>query len=484
MRANNLVMKFIFRSFQVSLVLLLVYPISGFSQKQWSLQECVDYAVQHNLSVKQQFIATLSQENAVNQSLYSFFPTLNASGNGSFNWGRSVDPFSYTFTTAEIKSINPSLSSNVTIFNGFQLQNTLKQSKLNFMAGQNDLKKIQNDISLSVVSAYLQFLYTKEQFKLTQSRVSESQKQRDRTKAMTDAGAMTQGNLLDAESQLANEELNNITAENQNTIARLSLIQLLELDSVDNFDIVTPQVDIPISSVLNSTADQLFQSAISHLPEIKSATFKQESAVASVNIARGSYMPRITMFGSLSSGYSSLTRNLDGAPQFLGFFPNGLTTANGDIVLAPAFKTDYVNTPLSTQFDNNITKAVGVSLSIPIFNGFSSRYRVSNAKLNLLSAETNSQQAKNTVFKSVQQAVADASAAQKKYQALAKSVTALNEAYGYAEKRYNAGLTSSLEFLTATNNLTRGKVDLLQAKFDLIFKIKILDFYAGNPLVF
>ncbi|MFN5346154.1 MAG: TolC family protein [Bacteroidota bacterium] len=477
-------MKFIYRSVQIMLVVILANPISGFSQKQWTLQECVDYAVQHNLTVKQQFIATVSQENTVNQSFYSFFPTLNASGSGSFNWGRSVDPFSYTFTNAEIKSINPSLSSSVTIFNGFQLQNTLKQSKLNFMAGQNDLKKIQNDISLSVVSAYLQYLYTKEQLKLTQGRVSESQKQRDRVKAMTDAGVMTQGNLLDSESQLANEELNNITAENQNTIARLSLTQLLELDSIADFDIVTPTVDIPTSSVMNSTADQLFQLAISHLPEIKSATFKEESALTSVSIARGSFMPRLTMFGSLSTGYSSTTRNLDGTPQYLGFFPTGYVTASGEDVLAPAFKTNYVKTPLSTQFDNNVTKAVGVSLSIPIFNGFSSRYRVSNAKLNLLSAETSLQQTKNTVFKSVQQAVADANAAQKKYQALSKSVTALNEAYMYAEKRYNAGLTSSLEFLTATNNLTRGKVELLQAKFDLIFKIKVLDFYAGNPLAF
>jgi outer membrane protein len=477
-------MKFSYRSYYLLLILLLLYPISGFSQKQWSLQECVDYAVQHNLTVKQQYISTQTQENAVNQSFYSLFPTLNASGNGSFNWGRSVDPFSYTFTNAEIKSINPSLSSNITIFNGFQLQNTLKQSKLNFMAGQNDLRKIQNDISLSVVSAYLQFLYTKEQYKLTQSRVNESKRQRDRTKSMADAGAMTQGNLLDAESQLANEELNNITAENQNTIARLSLVQLLELDSIANFDIVTPQVEIPTSTVLNSTADELFQLALSHLPEIKSATLKESSALTSVSIARGSYMPRITMFGSLSTGYSSTTRNLDGTPQYLGFFPTGYVTASGEDVLAPAFKTNYVKTPLSTQFDNNVTKAVGMSLSIPIFNGFSSRYRVSNAKLNLLSAETNLQQAKNTVFKSVQQAVVDANAAQKKYQALDKSVTALDEAYKYAEKRYNAGLTSSLEFLTATNNLTRGKVDLLQAKFDLIFKIKILDFYAGNPLAF
>jgi outer membrane protein len=466
------------------LVVILANPISGFSQKQWTLQECVDYAVQHNLTVKQQFIATVSQENSVNQSFYSFFPTLNASGSGSFNWGRSVDPFSYTFTNAEIKSINPSLSSNLTIFNGFQLQNTLKQSKLNFMAGQNDLKKIQNDISLSVVSAYLQYLYTKEQLKLTQGRVTESQKQRDRVKAMTDAGVMTQGNLLDAESQLANEELNNITAENQNTIARLSLAQLLELDSVADFDIVIPTVDIPNSSVMNSTADQLFQLAISHLPEIKSANFKEESALTAVRIVRGSYMPRLTMFGSLSTGYSSTTRNLDGTPQYLGFFPTGYVTASGEDVLAPAFKTNYVKTPLSTQFDNNITKAVGVSLSIPIFNGLSSRYRVSNAKLNLLSAETSLQQTKNTVYKSVQQAVADANAAQKKYQALSKSVTALSEAYMYAEKRYNAGLTSSLEYLTATNNLTRGKVELLQAKFDLIFKIKVLDFYAGNPLAF
>ncbi|MFM7015347.1 MAG: TolC family protein [Bacteroidota bacterium] len=477
-------MKVVYRSLYLLLLLLIVCPISGFSQKQWSLQECVDYAVQHNLSVKQQYIATQTQDNAVSQSLYSFLPTLNASGSGSFNWGRSVDPFSYTFTNSEIKSINPSLSSNITLFNGFQLQNNLKQSKLNYLAGQNDLKKIQNDISLSVVSAYLQFLYAKEQLKLTQARVNESQKQRDRVKSMSDAGVMTQGNLLDAESQLANEELNNITAENQNTIARLSLAQLLELDSIANFDIVTPSVEIPTSAVLNSTADQIFELALSHLPEIKSANYKEKSAMTSLSIARGSYMPRLTMFGSLSTGYSSTTRNMNGTPQFLGFYPTGYVTTSGEDVLAPAFLTDYVKTPISTQFDNNITKALGVSLSIPIFNGMSARYRVSNAKLNLLSAETNLQQAKNSVFKSVQQAVADANAAQKKYQALSKSVTALNEAFSYAEKRYNAGLTSSLEFLTATNNLTRGKVELLQAKFDLIFKIKVLDFYAGNPLAF
>ena len=466
------------------MLLLFGNSINAYSQKQWSLQECVDYAVQHNLSVKQQYIATQSQQNSVNQSRYSFFPTLNASGNGSFNWGRSVDPFSYTFTNSEIKSVNPSLSSSVTLFNGFQLENTLKQSKLNYLAGQNDLKKIQNDISLSVVSAYLQFLYTKEQYKLTQARVNESMRQRDRVKAMTDAGSMTQGNLLDAESQLANEELNNITAENQNAIARLSLVQLLELDSTENFDIVNPAVEIPSSSVLNSTAAQIFQLAIAHLPEVKSADFKQKSALASLQLARGSYMPRLTMFGSLSTGYSSTTRNMEGSPKNLGFYPTGYLTASGEDVLAPVFQSTYVKTPFQTQFDNNITKALGVSLSIPIFNGMSSRYRVSNAKLNLMSAETSLQQTKNTVFKSVQQAVADANAAQKKYQALTKSVEALNEAYSYAEKRYNAGLTSSLEFLTATNNLTRGKVELLQAKYDLIFKIKVLDFYAGNPLAF
>ena len=346
------------------------------------------------------------------------------------------------------------------------------------------LRKIQNDISLSVVSAYLQLLYTKEQFKLTQARVTESQKQRDRTKVMTDAGAMTQGSLLDAESQLANEELNNITAENQNIIARLSIVQLLELDTATNFDIITPEVEIQTSSVLASTAEQVFQLALAHLPEIKSASFKEQSALTSYSIARGSYMPRLTMFGSLSTGYSSTTRNADGDPAFLGYFPTGYVTASGEDVLAPVIKTNYVKTPINTQFNNNITKAVGVSLSVPIFNGLSSRYRVNNAKLNLLSAETSLQQTKNTVFKSVQQAFADANAAQKKYQALTKSVVALNEAFVYAEKRYNAGLTSSLEFLTATNNLTRGKVELLQAKFDLIFKVKVLDFYAGNPLAF
>ena len=454
------------------------------AQSSWSLQQCVDYALQHNLTVKQQYLSTQSSKIAVNENKFNFVPTVNGSASGNYNWGRSVDPFSYTFTNSEIKSVNMSLSTNVTLFNGFQLQNTLKQSQLNYVAGQSDLRKIQNDIALNVVSAYLQVLYAKEQQKVMVNGFDESALQRDRTKKLVDAGVMTRGNLLDAESQLANQELNKITADNQLAIARLSLVQLLELDSTPNFDVASPIIDVPQTGILAQTPEQIYNIALTLLPEIKSAELKVQSANIGIRIAQGGYLPRLSMFGSLSSGYSSTSKSLDGSPVFLGLTPTGYVTQSGEQVLSPSFSTKYKNTGLSDQIDNNLTKALGLSLNIPIFNGFATGYNVSRARLNGLNAEISSQQTKNTVYKSIQQAHTDAFASQKKYYALEKSVTALKEAYDYAEKRYSAGLTSSLEFLTATNNLTKGKIEYLQAKYDYIFRVKVLDFYVGNSLTF
>jgi len=470
--------------FKLAGLCIFMLPVIANAQSSWSLQQCVDYALQHNLSVKQQYLSTQSSKIAVDENKFNLAPTLSGSASGNYNWGRSVDPFSYTFTNSEIKLVNMSLNANVALFNGFQLQNTLKQSQLNYLAGQSDLRKIQNDIALNVVSSYLQLLYAKEQQKVMVNGVDESTQQRDRTQKLVDAGVMTRGNLLDAESQLANQELNKITADNQVAIARLSLVQLLELDSTPSFDIASPNVDVPQVGILTQTPEQIYTTALTHLPEIKSADLKVLSANLGIRIAQGGYIPRLSMFGSLSSGYSSTSKSLDGSPVYLGMTPTGYVTQSGEQVLSPSFSTNYKNTSFGDQIDNNLTKSLGLSLSIPIFNGFSARYNVSRARISGMNAEISSQQTKNGVYKSIQQAHTDAFASQKKYFALEKSVAALQEAFDYAEKRYNAGLTSSLEYLTATNNLTKGKIEFLQAKYDYIFRVKVLDFYAGNPLTF
>jgi outer membrane protein len=476
----------LFRATQKILIccLLLIATTSVFAQETWSLQKCVEHALKNNLSVKQQAINTELSKVSVSESKFDMLPTLNGSSAGNYNWGRSVDPFAYTFTNQEIKSVNISLNGNVNLFNGFLIQNTLKQSQLNYLASEFDLKKIQNDISLNVVSAYLQVLFAKEQLKVMDNRVNEAQQQRDRAKSMVDAGTMPKGNLLDAESQLSNEELNKITADNQLINAKLTLIQLLELESIDNFEIVVPSTELPPTTVMANKPEQIYTLSLTALPEIKSAALKVESAKKGILIANSGYMPRLNMFGSVSSGYSSTSRSIDGLPTFLGYAPNGDLTQNGELVQSPIFSTSFKKTAFGDQLDNNLNKSVGLSVNVPIFNGFSAKNNVSRAKLNFINAQVSEEQVKNNVYKSIQQAYTDAIAAQKKYYAVEKSVVALQESYDYSKKRFEAGVSNSLEFLTSTNNLTKGKVDLLQSKYDYIFKVKVLDFYAGIPLSF
>lgn len=458
-------------------------PMLGQAQKVWTLQACIDQALKNNLNIKQTGISAEQAEVAVLGSKAAFLPSLNGNASTQYNFGRSVDPFSYTFTNQEIRSSNLSLNSSVTLFNGFQIQNSLKQSKLEYLAAQNDLKKIQNDISLNVVSAYLQVLYAKEQLKVTSARLKESDQQRNRTKQMVNAGAMTRGNFLDAEAQYTNEELNSITAENQLSIAKLTLTQLLELDSVNDIDVEDPQINDPDAAILLQSPADIYGKALTVLPEIKSADTRILSAEKSLAIARGAIYPRITLFGGVSSGISTATRTLKGT-TYIGNLPTGAITSNGDIVLSPAFSYAYDQTPFQDQLKQNYSKNFGLSISVPIFNGLSTYTGVRRASLGLENSRISSELTRNQVYKSIQQARTDAIAAQKKLNATSKSVESLQEAYTYAEKRYNAGLTSSLEFLTATNNLTRAQIETLQARYDLIFRIKVLDFYAGNPLAF
>jgi outer membrane protein len=463
--------------------ILMVANVAGYAQKAWTLRECVDYALENNITVKQNELSSELADLAVVQNRYALLPSLNASANRNWNFGRTIDPFTNLFTTQQVQSDNISLNTNVTLFSGFQLRNTLKQSQLDYMAGLSDLQKIRNDISLNVISAYLQVLFAKEQLKVAAARVTQSTEQRDRIKRMVDAGTMVQGNLLDAESQLSNEELSNITAENQLANATLSLTQLLQLQSPEGFDVQEPDVPLPDVSVAALTPSQIYDIALKTLPEVKAADTRISSAEKGITIAKGGYYPRITAFGSVSSFYSSSSKKISGV-DFNGYLPDGSITAGGDTVLSPSFSSRLEDNPYSDQFDNNLNRAIGLSLNIPIFNGLTTRIGVKRAKLNYENARYSAQQTRNQVYQSIQQAHTDALAARKRFDATERNLTAFQEAYQYAEKRFNAGLLNSLEFLTATNNLTRTKIELLQAKYDFIFRVKVLDFYAGNPLTF
>ncbi|MEO5570877.1 MAG: TolC family protein [Bacteroidia bacterium] len=462
----------------------LFAQLNSFSQKIWTLKECVDYALANNIQIKQSELSTQISETYQSENYYNIFPSLNGSGSFTNGSGRSIDPTTYTYTTRDIQTGNIGLNSNFTIFNGFQLQNILKQSKLNFMSSKYDLEKIKDDISLNVAASYLQVLYSNEQVKASADRLDALVKQKNRTKLLTDAGTLPAGSLLDADAQVANEEYTKITAQNSLTSAYLTLTQLLNLDSIGDFKTENPKVEIPDESVLNIPVSDIYEVASKTKPEIKSAEYKVLSAEKGLAISKGAYMPRVSWFGSLSSTYSSESQTAVGDPVYSGLYPTGGVTGGGDTVYSPYYSYNYDDTPLKDQFNNNFYKSTGINLSIPIFNGLSARNSVKRAQLNYEYAKLNAENTKNQLYKSIQQAYADAVAALNKYKASEKSVEALTQSFTYTEKKFNAGLITSLDFLTARNNLTQAESNLLQAKYDYIFRLKVLDFYQGKPLAY
>jgi outer membrane protein len=446
--------KFLIVTF-VLLTFLVSKTTFSLAQKAWSLQESIEYALKNNITVKQAEISTEISEVNYLQSKAAFLPNLSGSSSYSYNFGRSLDVTTYNFTNQEIRSGNFSISGSLPLFNGFQLQNSLSQSKYEFMAGKENLNKIKNDISLNVAAAYLQVLYSKEALKSANDRLAAATETRNRTKLMVEAGSMAQGNLLDAEAALAAEELSVITNQNLVTSSLINITQLLELKSSDGYAVVDPVVALPSQTAVLLTPDEIYAASLQKLPEFKTSEYNLLSAQKGLSISRGARYPRLSLFGSMNSGFSSASRRFGGEAY-----------------------------PYKDQLDDNFNKSFGFSLQVPILNGWSANSNVKRSKLNLENVKYNDQLTRNQVYKSVVQAHADANAAIKKYYASQKAMESSNESFVYAEKKYNVGMLSSIEFLNVRNNKSKAESDFLQAKYDLIFRLKVIDFYMGVPLAF
>lgn len=473
----------------IRFALFFAITLIGFSanaQSTWTLQQCIDRALQYNLQIRQSELSEDLAKAQVEQSTASFFPSINGSAGQNYYFGRSIDPYTNSYTTQQVQSNSFSVSGSMPLFEGLQMQNTLKQSKLNYMSSQFDLKKIKNDISLNVVSDYLSVLYNQELMAVSSSQVDASAIQRDKMKRMYELGSVNKGNYLDMESQLATDQLRLIQSQSQFDQAVLSLTQLLELDTVKGFVVQKPDVIVPAVDAAAFNTEVVYASALTNQPEIKSSEYKVASAEKGLSIAKGYRYPRINLSGSISTSYSTSSKQIEsftyGVPTstFSGF------TSGGDSVylVSPNVTPVYGETPFSKQFNDNLGKSVGINLSLPIFNGWQTRTGVKRARINLEQTRLTHELTKKTLYKSVQQAVADAAAAQRKYEAGQRNVDALTESFNFNEQRLNLGLISTYDYLQAKNNLAKAQADLLQAKYEFIMRLKILDFYQGKPLTF
>jgi outer membrane protein len=454
------------------------------AQQAWSLEDCIAYAMENNISIKQSVLNTEYNENVLKQSKLGQIPTLNGNANYSYSWGRALDQTTYQFTDdQQINSISMGLSSRVNLFNGLQVRNSILRNELDLMASYEDVEKIKNDISLNIAAAYLTILFNRELVNVTEIQLETTGQQVERTEKMVEAGKLARGNYLELEAQYAAEELNLVNAENQLTLSLLNLQQMLDLPIDTAFDVEIPFLPDPDSDPLVINAMEVYRIAELEMPEIKSAELSRESSEKGLQIAKGGRSPQLYLSANYNTGFSDIREQVVDLSDPMQV-PIGITqnTMEPVVTMNPQQIPTYGKYPFFEQIRDNTSAGVGLGLSIPIFNGWQVNTNVANARIMLENAELELQSRKLALYASIQQAYADAVAALKKFIATQQALVSMEESFKYTEKKFEVGLVNTVDYNISKNQLTSTQSDLLQAKYDFIFRIKILNFYKGEPI--
>jgi len=463
-------------------IMLFAALISGRAQQAWSLEECIQYAMENNIQIKQSVLTTEYNENLLKQSKMSQIPNLNATGNYNYNWGRVLDQTTYRYEdNQQSNSISLGFSSSANLFNGLRVRNTIVQNDLNLMASYQDVEKIRNDISLNIAAAYLSIMFNRELLAVTESQLGITGQQVERTGKMVDAGKLAKGNLLELQAQYASEELNLVNAENQLAISLLNLQQILDLPIDTAFDVVIPELANPDEDPILINALEVYRIAETSMPEIKSAELNMESSEQGLKIAKGGRSPQLYVSANYNTGYSDLRQIVTSYNEGQRI-PIG-ETASGEAVYSYPQEIPILGKyPFFEQISGNASAGVGLGLSIPIFNGWQVNGNIANARLALENAQLNLQSEKLGLYASINQAYADAIAALKSFNASNQALVSMTESFKYTEKKFEVGLVNTVDYNVSKIQLTRTQSDLLQAKYDFIFRVKILNFYKGEPI--
>ena len=438
-------------------VLLFAVTFSSAQMRKWTLEECVAYAVDNNLTVEQ---FELDLENAKidkSDALGNLLPTLNGSTSASSNTGFSINPTNNLPTNSTAFNVNGGLSSNVTLFDGLRNINRLHRAKMNAIASQYRLDNLKDDIRLNVANAYLEVVSNKEQLKTFKAQYAVTEQDLKRTKELVESGVVPRGDLLEIEATAANQEQQIINGESLVIISRVSLAQLLQITDYENFDIAEEEFAIPPSDILKNSPKVIFDKALGFRNDIKFSESNVELAEQDLKIAKGAYLPTLSGFFQYGTRYSDVTQIPDG---------------NG-VPYTPNF-TDQL-----WIFDGI---SYGAQLNIPIFNGWSTRNNVMRSKISLEKAKLQLEQDKLDLESTIQQAYVNVNTFEKAYEAAVKTLEARRLSYEYAKDRYDVGLMNAFEYSQAQARLENAQADVIRTKYNYIFRLKILEFYFGIPI--
>lgn len=443
-------------------VTILTFSFSVNGQKKWTLQDCINHAIENNIQLKQSKVNAEISENNYKQSKYNFLPSINGFANHNQNWGKTFSNDKLAYIDEAYFDGNFGVNAELDIFNGLNNFYTLKENKNSFLANKMNVEVEKNDIIIQITLAYLQVLYDNEMLKVTQDQVNTSKDQVLKTEKMVEIGNQAKGDLLEIKSQLSQEKVSLTNAKNQLEISTLNLVQILNLDTPKGFSISQPDnLDINDNSVF-SLPEDIFETAYSIMPEIKSANYSLNSSSYALKKAKWSRLPSL----SLSSLYYTRYSELANHPTLFDNDPSN----------------DINNYVVNDQIKDFAYTQINLRLSIPLFNRMNTQRNINNAKLNLINNRYLVELQEQNLLKKIQQAHADATGALEKYYANIEAKNSTEESFKYSEQKYQVGMVDIIEYKIAKNNYTKAQVDLLHAKYEYIFKTKILEFYKGEQI--
>ena len=432
---------------------LLLISIGGKAQERWSLRRCIDYAIEHNINIRRTANAVEQSAVEANSAKWARLPNLNGSAGQSWNWGRTqtavknedTGDYSTVYVNTNSQGSNLNLSTSIPLFTGLQIPNQYALAKLNLKAATADLAKAQEDIAINVASAYLQVLFNQELQQVAESQVELSLQQQARITRLADMGKASMAEVAEAKARVAQDQMTAVQARNNYELALLDLSQLIELESPEGFLLESPDVSFALQQL--TPPDEIYQTALAQKPAIQAAEYRLEGSKHSIRIAQSAYYPQLNLNGSLGTNYYST-----------------------------------INRTFRQQMGDNFSKYVGLSLSVPIFNRFSTRNRVRSARLQRDNYELQLTETKKTLYKEIQQAWYNAVAAESKYSSSHTAAEAGAESFRLMSEKYENGKANAVEYNEAKQNLMRAQSDELQAKYEYLFRSKILDFYKGESI--
>ncbi len=434
-----------------SILFLILFGLSSQAQiKQWTLPECVAYALENNITIKQSELDV--KETSINKKdvIGNFLPTVNGSASHSWSKGLSQDPVTFDAVSATTKTLSGGISSNISIFNGLRNLNQLHRSNLQILASKYQLDDIKDDISLFVANSFLQILFNKEQLKVLQSQQEVSNQELKRTSDLVEAGALPKGDILEIQATLASQEQQIVNTENSILISKINLAQIMLIADYENFDIVDVDYEVPPTSILNESPQTIFYKAQESRNEIKIAETNLEIAKDNLKIFRGGLLPSLSGFYSFNTNY--FTSELFDTPSF------------------------------TSQISDNKRHNFGLQLNIPMLNGFAQKNNVGRNKINVERSKNQLEQVRLNLETKVYQSYNDTKGALKAYEAALKTLEARNEAFKYSQERYNVGLLNAFDFSQSQNRLEVAQSEVIRTKYDYIFKLKVLEYYFGVPI--